>query len=112
MGAKIELTCVVQGFITACVSGDGEALKICQMPMRMHLDTPWPMQKIPLRATPLRIAYFAEARLYVILTSRPVCFLVERCTRTPLLLLIASDPCCPSSARGLPPAVPADLVYV
>ena len=40
--------------------------------MRVHLDTPWPLQKVLLRATPLRMAYFAEGRLYVVLTSRPV----------------------------------------
>ena len=85
MGTMTEFTCAVQGFITACVTGDGEALKICQMPMRMHLDSPWPMQKIPLRATPLRIAYYAEARLYVVLTSRPVCFVIGACMRSPLL---------------------------
>ena len=62
-----------QGFITACAGGSGEeALKICQMPMRVHLDLPWPLQKVPLRATPHRLAYSAESRLYVILTSRPV----------------------------------------
>ena len=63
----------MQGFITACGSrAPGEVLKICQMPMRVHLDTPWPLQKVPLRATPHRVAYFAEARLYVVLASRQV----------------------------------------
>lgn len=40
--------------------------------MRTRLDTPWPLQKIIVRATPHRLAYYAEARLYVLLVSRPV----------------------------------------
>ena len=61
-----------QGFIAACGGRAGEVLKICQMPMRVHLDTPWPLQKVPLRATPHRVAYYTEGRLYVVLTSRQV----------------------------------------
>jgi cleavage and polyadenylation specificity factor subunit 1 len=62
-----------QGFIMACTAESGaESIKICQMPMRVRLDTPWPLQKVPVRADPHRLAFYAEARLYVLLTSRSV----------------------------------------
>lgn len=57
----------LQGFITATSGG---ALRICQLPARVRLDSPWPLQKVPLRATPHCLAFYAEARLYVLLTSR------------------------------------------
>jgi putative hemolysin len=57
----------VQGFITATARG---ALRICQLPARVRLDAPWPLRKVPLRATPHRLAFYAEARLYALLTSR------------------------------------------
>ncbi|CAL8463354.1 g2888 [Coccomyxa elongata] len=61
------------GFITACMGDNGEeTVKICQLPMRTRLDTPWPLQKVALRGTPHRLAYYAEARLYVLLVSRQV----------------------------------------
>ena len=49
-----------------------ETVKICQLPMRTRLDTPWPLQKIAVRATPHRLAYYAEGRLYALLASRLV----------------------------------------
>ncbi|KAK9839426.1 hypothetical protein WJX81_001424 [Elliptochloris bilobata] len=58
-----------RGFISATASG---ALRICQLPARVRLDTHWPLQKVPLRATPHRVAFYAEARLYALLTSRQV----------------------------------------
>lgn len=76
MAAYYALTdwlCHPQGFVTACMGDNGEeTVKICQLPMRTRLDTPWPLQKIALRGTPHRLAYYAEARLYVLLVSRQV----------------------------------------
>ena len=46
------------------------ALRICQLPPRVRLDAHWPLQKVPLRATPHCLAFYAEARLYALLTSR------------------------------------------
>lgn len=64
-----------QGFITACLGDNGEeTVKICQLPMRTRLDTPWPLQKIALRGTPHRLAYYADARLYTVLVSRQVVY--------------------------------------
>ena len=57
----------MQGFIVTTASG---ALRICQLPARVRLDTHWPLQKVPLRATPHCLAFYAEARLYALLTSR------------------------------------------
>lgn len=57
----------LQGFIIATAGG---ALRICQLPPRVRLDAPWPQQKVPLRATPHCLAFYAEARLYALLTSR------------------------------------------
>ena len=45
-------------------------LRICQLPPRVRLDAHWPLQKVPLRATPHCLAFYAEARLYALLTSR------------------------------------------
>lgn len=53
--------------------GEGRgSLQICQPPARTRLDCPWPRSKVPLRATPLRIAHYPEADLFAVLTSRQV----------------------------------------
>ncbi|KAK9815325.1 hypothetical protein WJX72_001813 [[Myrmecia] bisecta] len=61
-----------QGFITAAGSGQDERLKICQLPIKVRLDTAWPLQKVALRATPHAIAYYPQAKLYALLVSRQV----------------------------------------
>lgn len=65
----------MQGFIVTTASG---ALRICQLPPHVRLDTHWPLQKVPLRATPHCLAFYAEARLYALLTSRQASAQVQR----------------------------------
>ncbi|KAI4351877.1 hypothetical protein L6164_006183 [Bauhinia variegata] len=47
-------------------------LKICQLPSGSNYDNYWPVQKIPLKATPHQVTYFAEKNLYPIIVSVPV----------------------------------------
>ncbi|KAJ0968727.1 hypothetical protein J5N97_021604 [Dioscorea zingiberensis] len=47
-------------------------LKICQLPTAFNYDNYWPVQKVPLRATPHQITYFAEKNLYPLILSVPV----------------------------------------
>ncbi|XVE58674.1 hypothetical protein DITRI_Ditri04bG0187600 [Diplodiscus trichospermus] len=57
------------GFIYVTSQG---ILKICQMPSASNYDNYWPVQKIPLRATPHQVTYFAERNLYPLIVSVPV----------------------------------------
>ena len=63
-----EQVCL-QGFITSVGSDERGGLKICQMPIKVHLDTPWPLQRVPQHATPHRVSYYPEAGLYMLLVS-------------------------------------------
>ncbi|KAF5200305.1 Cleavage and polyadenylation specificity factor subunit [Thalictrum thalictroides] len=47
-------------------------LKICQLPSVLSYDNHWPVQKIPLRATPHQVTYYAEKSLYPLIVSVPV----------------------------------------
>lgn len=47
-------------------------LKICQLPSGSNYDCYWPVQKVPLKATPHQVTYFAEKNLYPIIVSFPV----------------------------------------
>lgn len=47
-------------------------LKICQLPSGSTYDNYWPVQKIPLKATPHQVTYFAEKNLYPLIVSVPV----------------------------------------
>ncbi|KAF9616940.1 hypothetical protein IFM89_033010 [Coptis chinensis] len=47
-------------------------LKICQLPSVLNYDNYWPVQKIPLKATPHQVTYFAEKSLYPLIVSVPV----------------------------------------
>ncbi|KAJ4706167.1 Cleavage and polyadenylation specificity factor subunit 1 [Melia azedarach] len=47
-------------------------LKICQLPSVSTYDNYWPVQKIPLKATPHQVTYFAEKNLYPLIVSVPV----------------------------------------
>ncbi|KAG5013105.1 hypothetical protein JHK82_025244 [Glycine max] len=47
-------------------------LKICQLPSGSNYDSYWPVQKIPLKATPHQVTYFAEKNLYPLIVSFPV----------------------------------------
>ncbi|KAL1319206.1 hypothetical protein HN51_071507 [Arachis hypogaea] len=47
-------------------------LKICQLPSGSNYDCYWPVQKIPLKATPHQVTYFAEKNLYPLIVSVPV----------------------------------------
>lgn len=40
------------------------------MPDSVQLDNPWPLQRVPLHATPHRVSFYPEARLYMLLVSR------------------------------------------
>ncbi|KAJ7975580.1 Cleavage and polyadenylation specificity factor subunit 1 [Quillaja saponaria] len=46
-------------------------LKICQLPSVSSYDNYWPVQKIPLKATPHQVTYFAEKNLYPLIVSVP-----------------------------------------
>ena len=58
----------MQGFITA----SDTALNIAQLPWHSALSSPWPVQMVPLRATPLCIAYYPQARLYLVAVAKEV----------------------------------------
>lgn len=47
-------------------------LKICQLPSVCNYDNYWPVQKIPLRATPHQVTYSIEKNLYPLILSVPV----------------------------------------
>ncbi|EFH40379.1 hypothetical protein ARALYDRAFT_495232 [Arabidopsis lyrata subsp. lyrata] len=47
-------------------------LKICQLPSASIYDNYWPVQKIPLKATPHQVTYYAEKNLYPLIVSYPV----------------------------------------
>ncbi|GJR02154.1 cleavage and polyadenylation specificity factor subunit 1 [Tanacetum coccineum] len=57
------------GFIYVTAQG---SLKICQLPSSLSYDNYWPVQKIPLKATPHQVTYFAEKNLYPLIVSVPV----------------------------------------
>ena len=60
-----------QGFITAVGEDNSGVLKICQMPIKVHLDTPWPLQRVPQHATPHR---------YSPLLYELIVFAIARCS--------------------------------
>jgi hypothetical protein len=62
------------------------ALKIAQLPVGVRLDSPWPMQKIALKATPHRITAVPDHSLYAMLVSKEVGDLV------PFGVIIKSTP--------------------
>lgn len=57
------------GFIYVTSQG---VLKICQLPSAPVYDNYWPVQKIPLKATPHQVTYYAEKNLYPLIVSYPV----------------------------------------
>uniref|UniRef100_A0A1J3GZ37 Cleavage and polyadenylation specificity factor 160 kDa subunit n=1 Tax=Noccaea caerulescens TaxID=107243 RepID=A0A1J3GZ37_NOCCA len=57
------------GFIYVTSKG---ILKICQLPSASIYDNYWPVQKIPLKATPHQVTYYAEKNLYPLIVSHPV----------------------------------------
>ncbi|XP_076921796.1 cleavage and polyadenylation specificity factor subunit 1-like isoform X1 [Bidens hawaiensis] len=57
------------GFIYVTSQG---TLKICQLPSLLSYDNHWLVQKIPLKATPHQVTYFAEKNLYPLIVSVPV----------------------------------------
>ena len=64
------MSCALQGFITTDGGNRPGSLNICQMPDSVQLDTPWPLQRVPLHATPHRVSFYPEARLYMLLVSK------------------------------------------
>ncbi|GJX14099.1 hypothetical protein Tco_0205857 [Tanacetum coccineum] len=63
------------GFIYVTAQG---SLKICQLPSSLSYDNYWPVQKIPLKATPHQVTYFAEKNLYPLIVSVPESFIPLR----------------------------------
>lgn len=59
-----------KGFILAMTS---DQLKICTL-HEDRLDAPWPCSKVPLRCTPNKLAWYPDARLYMMLASRIIPF--------------------------------------
>ncbi|XP_015691983.2 probable cleavage and polyadenylation specificity factor subunit 1 isoform X3 [Oryza brachyantha] len=57
------------GFIYVTSQG---FLKICQLPSAYNYDNYWPVQKVPLHATPHQVTYYAEHSLYPLIVSVPV----------------------------------------
>ncbi|CAN8244624.1 unnamed protein product [Cochlearia groenlandica] len=57
------------GFIYVTSQG---VLKICQLPSASIYDNYWPVQKVPLKATPHQVTYYAEKNLYSLIVSYPV----------------------------------------
>lgn len=65
----------MQGFFTACCgTGGGQALKMCRMPPKLRLDTPWPMHKAGLRATPAAVTFCEDVQMYAVLVTCQVLF--------------------------------------
>ena len=58
----------MQGFILACPSPG--SIKVCLLPPRARLDTPWVTARTPIKATPLRLAHFKEANILAVAVSR------------------------------------------
>ncbi|XP_010555627.1 PREDICTED: cleavage and polyadenylation specificity factor subunit 1 [Tarenaya hassleriana] len=58
-----------RGFIYVTSQG---ILKICQLPSASIYDNYWPVQKVPLKATPHQVTYYSEKNLYPIIVSFPV----------------------------------------
>ena len=68
-----SLTLVVhtlQGFVTTGMNNKACSLNICQMPAQVQLETPWPLQRVAMHATPHRVSFYPEAGLYVVLLSQ------------------------------------------
>ena len=68
-----SLTLVVhtlQGFVTTGMNNKACSLNICQMPAQVQLETPWPLQRVAMHATPHRVSFYPEAGLYVVLLSK------------------------------------------
>lgn len=57
-----------QGFILAITT---DQLKICTL-HKERMDAPWPCNKVPLRCTPHRLAFYSEARIYMTIISRQI----------------------------------------
>lgn len=58
----------MQGFVAA----GGGKLNVYQLPPPLRLDTPWAALKLPLKATPHRLAWFREAGWLAVAQSRSV----------------------------------------
>lgn len=67
-------TSIMQGFILASGQAGTQGLVIAQLPLHFRLDTPWPMQKLPLRATPHKITHIPEYNIYTLLLTKEVNF--------------------------------------
>ena len=63
---------ILQGFILASGQAGTQGLVIAQLPLNFRLDTPWPMQKLPLRATPHKITHIPEYNIYALLLTKEV----------------------------------------
>lgn len=62
-----------QGFITAVGSSAATStLRICLLDPLARLDTPWPLRRLPQRATMTALGYYLEAHLHIVGVSRPV----------------------------------------
>ncbi|DBA84714.1 TPA: hypothetical protein ACH3X1_005967 [Trebouxia sp. C0004] len=59
-----------QGFVTTGMTDKACSLNICQMPAGVQLETPWPLQRVLVHATPHRVSFIPEAGLYVVLVSK------------------------------------------
>jgi len=47
---------------------------MCRMPPKLRLDTPWPMHKAGLRATPAAVTFCADVQMYAVLVTCQVSF--------------------------------------
>ncbi|KAL4424540.1 hypothetical protein ABPG77_010120 [Micractinium sp. CCAP 211/92] len=61
------------GFILA-TGGARSGIQISQLPAKARLDAPWPRQRVAIKGTPLKVAHYAEADLFAVLTARQVPF--------------------------------------
>ena len=77
----------LQGFILASSQADVQGLVIAQLPPSFRLDTPWPMQKLPLRATPHRIAHIPECNVFALLLTKEV-IVFRLCLGCQLLIVL------------------------
>lgn len=62
----------LQGFITAAGSGASSTVRICVLDAAQRLDTPWPLQRLPQRATVTALGWYPQAHLHIVAVTHPV----------------------------------------
>lgn len=62
----------MQGFIIGAGSGDTSTVRISTLDATQRLDTPWPQQRVPIRACVTALGWYPQAHLHIVAVTRPV----------------------------------------